>query len=80
MQCPKLCENKLALNGQDGLTTLTKRRFADLPLQILEMVGKLGPPCQSHQMQIYRYWAGSSTLIIPYHWKTGRFHIGRKRC
>ncbi len=75
MQCPTRCEHDKALNGQDGLTTLTKRRFGDLPLQNLEFVRKLGPPCQSHQMQIYRYWTGSA-----YHWKSGRFHIGRKRC
>ncbi len=49
---------------QDCLTMLTKRPFAELPLQLLE----LGPPYQSRQMQLYRYWAGSSTSIIPCHW------------
>ncbi len=37
-----------------GRTTRTKRPFAELPLQCLELVGKLGPPYQSHQMQLYR--------------------------
>ncbi len=55
---------------QDGLTTLPKRLFAGLPLQCLELVGKLGPPYQSHQMQLHRYWTGLSISIISYHWKS----------
>ncbi len=31
-------------------------------------------------MQLHRYWMGSSTSIIPCHWKSWRFHAGRKRC
>ncbi len=54
--------------------------FAGLPLQCLELVGKLGSPYQSHQMQLHCYWAGSSTSIIPCHWKSGQFHTARKRC
>ncbi len=56
------------------------RPFAELPLQCLELVGKLAPPYESHQMQPRRYWAGFSTPIIPCHWKSGRFHSSRKRC
>ncbi len=52
------CDNTA---GQDGLTTFTNRPFAELPLKCLELVGKLGRLYQSHQMQPYRYWAGSST-------------------
>ncbi len=33
---------------------LAKRSFAELPLQCLELVGKLGPPNQSHQLQFYQ--------------------------
>ncbi len=53
---------------QGGLTMLTKRPFTGLPLKFLELVGKLGPPYQSHQMHLHRYWTGSSTSIIPCHW------------
>ncbi len=65
---------------QYGLTTLIKQRFAKLPLQCLKLVGKLGPPYQSHQMELHRYCASSSTSISPCDWKPGRFHTGRKRC
>ncbi len=65
---------------QDGLTTLTKRPFTELLLQCLEVVAKLGPPYQYHQKQLLcRYLAGSSSSIILCHWKSGRFHTGRKR-
>ncbi len=37
---------------QGGVTTLTKRPFAGLPLQCLELVGKLGPLYQSQEMQL----------------------------
>ncbi len=66
--------------SQDVLTTLTKRPFTELPLQCLELVSKLRPPCQFHQLQLYRCWAGPSTSSIPFHWTSGRFNTGRKRC
>ncbi len=56
---------------ENGLTTLIKWPFAELPLLCLELVNKLGPPYQSHQMQLYRYWAGSSSSITLRHWKSG---------
>ncbi len=31
-----------------------------------------------HQMQLHRYWTGSSTSVITCHWKSGQFHTGRK--
>ncbi len=49
---------------QDGLTTLTKRPFAELPLQCLESVGKLGSPYQSHGMQQHHCSTGP-LLQIP---------------
>ncbi len=39
-------------------------RFLQYPLQYLEVVGKLGPPYQSDQMQLYLYWVGSSSYTI----------------
>ncbi len=75
------CDNaSFRQRSQNDHTTHTKRPFAELPLQCLELVSKLGPPYQSHQMQLYQYWAGSSTSIILCHWKCGRFFTGRKRC
>ncbi len=65
---------------QDCLTTLTKRPFAELPQQCLELVGKLGPPYQFYQMQQYRCWSGSSSSIIICHWKSGQFHTCCRRC
>ncbi len=65
---------------QDGLTSLTTRPLAELPLEYMELVSKLGLPYQSHEIQLYCFWAGSSTSIILCQWKFGRFHIGRKRC
>ncbi len=43
----------LALVYTDDVTTRTKRLFAELPLQCLEVVGKLVPLYQFHQLQLY---------------------------
>ncbi len=40
----------------------------------------IGPPYQSHQMQLNRDWTGSSSVIIICHGKAGRFHTGSKLC
>ncbi len=64
---------------KDGVPNLTEQPFADLLLECLEVVGKLGPPDQSQQMQLYRYWVGSSSSIILRQWKSERLHTGRKR-
>ncbi len=45
--------------------------FAERPLKRLESVGKLGPPYQSHQIQLYRYRVDSPSPIILCHWKSG---------
>ncbi len=62
------CDNVTFRRGhQHGIIKLTKRPFAELPLKCLGLVSKLGPPYQSHQMQLYRYWAGSFSSIILCH-------------
>ncbi len=48
---------------QDGFITLTKWSCAELSLKCLKLVGKLGPPYQYHQMQLYRYWMGYSIQV-----------------
>ncbi len=67
----------LFVNDLSSVITVTTLLFADdvkmvsphsqsdllqsSPLQCLELVGKLGPPFQSLQIQPQRYWTGSST-------------------
>ncbi len=54
------------------LNTRTKRPFAELLLQRLELVSKLGPPYQSHQMQLlgglphFNYPLPLEARAIPY--------------
>ncbi len=58
------CDNAaFSRRRQDGHITPTKRPFAGFTLQSLEMVGNFGPIYPSHQMQLYRSWASSSTSI-----------------
>ncbi len=80
LKCNHIDNAAFRQRRQDALTTLTKRPFAGFPLQRLELVGKLGPLYQSHQMQLHLYWTGSFTSIIPCHLKSGQFHTGHKRC
>ncbi len=55
------------------LTTLAKRPFAELILQCMELVGTIGPPYKTHQVQLIRNFTGSIILChraIPYRVKT----------
>ncbi len=65
--------NVITLLFADDAKMDSRRSQSDrlLHLQCIELVGKLGHPYQYHQMHLYRYWAGSSTYIIPCHWIPG---------
>ncbi len=73
-KCHQCANATFRRRRQDGVTIITKRPFAELPSQCLEVVG------QFHRMQLYRYWAGSSSSIILCHWKSGQFHTGHQSC
>ncbi len=52
-ECHQYANVAFRRRRQDGVLTLTKWSFAELPLQCLEVVGKLGPTYHPHQMQRY---------------------------
>ncbi len=55
----------------------TKPTYTGLPPQCLEVVGKLGPTYRTQPNATT--WAGASTSVIPYPWKSGQFHTRCKR-